>query len=71
MAKPRCAEKQLEVCRWFINEGVPPKFQCCMRLSEQRHCLCGYMTKPVFKSYISSPNGHKFFDICRIPFPRC
>lgn len=70
-AKAKCAEKQLEACRWFITQGAPPEYQCCMRLDEQKHCLCQYMAKPAFKTFISSPNARKILHTCGIPFPRC
>lgn len=73
LPKEKCAEQRLEgACtRWFMIQGEWQESRCCVRLNEQKHCLCQYMAKPEFKSFISSPNGRKVLDVCRIPFPRC
>ncbi|KFK41089.1 hypothetical protein AALP_AA2G084300 [Arabis alpina] len=71
LPKQKCAENQLQVCRGFTTQGASPENRCCMRLGEQKHCLCHYMAKPAFKTFISSPSARKILNICRIPFPRC
>nr|XP_043612577.1 non-specific lipid-transfer protein 2-like [Erigeron canadensis] len=67
-----CQVTQLAPCAAAISSSsVPPSRQCCVKIKEQRPCLCQYMKNPSLKAYVSSPNAKKIAKSCGVPTPKC
>ncbi|PWA51736.1 Bifunctional inhibitor/plant lipid transfer protein/seed storage helical domain-containing protein [Artemisia annua] len=66
-----CQVTQLAPCAAAITSSAPPSKQCCMKMKEQRPCLCQYIKNPSLKAYVSSPNAKKVSKTCGVPVPKC
>ncbi|KAK6128743.1 hypothetical protein DH2020_037498 [Rehmannia glutinosa] len=53
------------------NGSGKPSPECCAKLKEQVPCLCGYISNPVTRPYINSPNAKNIAEICGVEIPKC
>ncbi|CAA7051872.1 unnamed protein product [Microthlaspi erraticum] len=66
-----CEMKDLEPCLLPIIGGIPPTPHCCGKLIDNKACMCGFINDYWLGTVWKSPNGHKLFDACKIPYPTC
>ncbi|ESQ47250.1 hypothetical protein EUTSA_v10028232mg [Eutrema salsugineum] len=67
----QCVATELSPCLPAVTLGGTPTVDCCGKLNEQKPCLCGYIKNPAYSMYITSPNAHKVFTACNVPYPSC
>ncbi|CAH2044960.1 unnamed protein product [Thlaspi arvense] len=61
----------LQPCLLPIIGHLPPVPRCCEKLTEHQPCMCGYIKDYWFGFIWRTPNAHKLFDACKIPYPTC
>ncbi|CAN7079967.1 unnamed protein product [Brassica oleracea var. botrytis] len=69
-----CDVKDLSPCLIPIAKlPEPPTAACCQILRDQWHCLCVLIndSRLWIGHTLTSPNGHKLFAACQVPFPSC
>ncbi|KAJ9550324.1 hypothetical protein OSB04_014369 [Centaurea solstitialis] len=66
-----CQATQLAPCASAISSSSPPSKQCCIKIKEQRPCLCQYIKNPSLRGYVTSPNAKKVAKTCGVPIPKC
>ncbi|CAN7079966.1 unnamed protein product [Brassica oleracea var. botrytis] len=69
-----CDVKDLFPCLLPItNLPEPPTAACCQTLRDQGPCLCVFINNSWLwiGPTLTSPNGHKLFAACQVPFPSC
>ncbi|KDP32977.1 hypothetical protein JCGZ_13008 [Jatropha curcas] len=66
-----CSPLALSPCLPAINSSSPPSNDCCVKLREQKPCLCGYLKNPSLKQYVSSPGARRVANSCGVPIPTC
>lgn len=66
-----CNPTQLAPCASAITSNTPPSRLCCVRITQQRPCLCQYLKNPNLKKFVSSPNARKIATTCKVAYPRC
>ncbi|KAL8132628.1 non-specific lipid-transfer protein 2 [Apium graveolens] len=66
-----CNPSQLAPCSSAITSDKPPSRLCCVRITQQRPCLCQYLKNPNLKKFVSSPNARKIASTCKVAYPRC
>ncbi|ESQ32589.1 hypothetical protein EUTSA_v10005361mg [Eutrema salsugineum] len=71
--KVTCDIKGLEPCLLPLisHKEIPPTPHCCATLTEHQPCYCGYLKDYWLGPELKSPDAHKVFDACKIPFPTC
>ncbi|KAK2652311.1 hypothetical protein Ddye_012167 [Dipteronia dyeriana] len=66
-----CNPTELSPCLASITSSAPPSSTCCIKVREQRPCLCGYLKDPNLRQFVNSPNGRKVASTCGVPYPQC
>uniref|UniRef100_A0A1J3CNX3 Non-specific lipid-transfer protein 2 n=1 Tax=Noccaea caerulescens TaxID=107243 RepID=A0A1J3CNX3_NOCCA len=66
-----CDPMQLLPCEDAIRRGSAPTKECCTKVGQQQHCVCGYLRNPNFKAFLNSPNAKKIATDCHYPYPKC
>ncbi|KAG5614394.1 hypothetical protein H5410_014218 [Solanum commersonii] len=66
-----CSVIELFPCAGAIMSSQPPSSACCIKLREQKPCLCGYLKNPSLKQYVNSPNAQRVAKTCGVSTPSC
>ncbi|GMP28341.1 hypothetical protein CsSME_00003930 [Camellia sinensis var. sinensis] len=66
-----CNPTELSPCIDAITSSKPPSTTCCVKLREQRPCLCGYSKDPNLSQYVNSPNAKRIANTCGVSIPTC
>ncbi|KAF8110292.1 hypothetical protein N665_0085s0021 [Sinapis alba] len=70
--KVSCIPTELMTCLPALQTGGDhPTAECCGKLKEQVSCVCGYLYNPLYSQYFASPQAHKIFAACGVPYPTC
>ncbi|XP_071701645.1 non-specific lipid-transfer protein 2-like [Rutidosis leptorrhynchoides] len=70
-AKTDCNPIQLIPCATAILSSSAPSEACCVKIKEQRPCLCKYIKNPRLQKFINTPNAKKVIKNCGTSFPTC
>ncbi|KAF5750167.1 non-specific lipid-transfer protein AKCS9-like [Tripterygium wilfordii] len=65
-----CNPRELRPCTWAIMSLTAPSSKCCVKVREQRTCLCEYLRQPHLWPFFNSPNTRLVASSCGVPFPR-
>ncbi|CAM8989139.1 unnamed protein product [Rhodiola kirilowii] len=71
MAAVNCSPVELSSCASAITSSSPPTRLCCIKIKEQRPCLCKYLKNPTLKKFVNTPNARRVARTCGTPYPRC
>lgn len=70
-APAKCDPVALRPCALAIIWNTAPSTACCVKLREQKRCLCQYTKNLNLSKYINSQNTKKVSAACCVPAPRC
>ncbi|PON49233.1 Bifunctional inhibitor/plant lipid transfer protein/seed storage helical domain containing protein [Trema orientale] len=59
-----CSPAELDPCMETIATAKPPSSLCCLKLREQRPCICGHLNDPNLRTNINSPNARRAAGLC-------
>ncbi|XVF71580.1 hypothetical protein PTKIN_Ptkin12aG0049600 [Pterospermum kingtungense] len=65
-----CDPTELSSCLSVFTSSAAPSTTCCLKLKEQKPCLCGYIKNPALKQFVN-PNAKRVNRSCGVAYPKC
>ncbi|XVF71579.1 hypothetical protein PTKIN_Ptkin12aG0049500 [Pterospermum kingtungense] len=66
-----CDPTELSSCLSALTSSAAPSTTCCLKLKEQKPCLCGYIKNPALKQFVNNPNAKRVASTCGVAYPKC